>query len=130
MAIDLYNIDTDAAQVYQQYTTFSVSVGAVNISGGTAVVDINGLSGPVINFVGGTSGFSYSTTAPSTITLVSPLTTKGDLYTRNTTDGVRLGVGTNGFVLTADSGEATGLKWAAGTSGTDSLANDFLLMGA
>jgi hypothetical protein len=42
----------------------------------------------------------------------SPLTTKGDLYTYSTTDA-RLGVGTNGHVLTADSVETTGIKWAA-----------------
>jgi hypothetical protein len=42
----------------------------------------------------------------------SPLTTKGDLYTFSTVDA-RLGVGANDTVLTADSAEATGLKWAA-----------------
>ena len=42
----------------------------------------------------------------------SPLTTKGDIYTYSTADA-RLAVGTNDYVLTADSAEATGLKWAA-----------------
>lgn len=46
----------------------------------------------------------------------SPLTTKGDLYAFSTTNA-RLAVGTNGQVLTADSAEATGLKWAAAAGG-------------
>jgi len=47
---------------------------------------------------------------------VSPLTTKGDLYTFSTSDA-RLGVGANGTTLVADSSEATGLKWATASSG-------------
>jgi hypothetical protein len=49
----------------------------------------------------------------------SPLTTKGDIYTFSTVNA-RLGVGTDGFVLTADSTQATGLKWAA-VSGTGTV---------
>ena len=51
---------------------------------------------------------------------VSPLTTKGDLYTFSTSDA-RLGVGANGTTLVADSAEATGLKWATPASGGSGL---------
>lgn len=43
---------------------------------------------------------------------VSPLTTKGDIYTYSTTDA-RLPVGVDGYVLSADSTQATGVKWSA-----------------
>lgn len=59
---------------------------------------------------------SYSGSAWVTIGGSSPLTTKGDLYTYSTTNA-RLGVGTNGQILTADSAEATGLKWATAAGG-------------
>lgn len=39
------------------------------------------------------------------------LTKKGDLLTKTAVGYARLGVGTDGDVLTADSSEATGLKW-------------------
>lgn len=88
---------------------------------GTAITNINGSSGtvtgPVITLTGGSSGFTLPASA-STITLTSPLTTKGDIYTRNSTTGIRLAVGTDGHVLTADSAQTAGIKWAAPTTGT------------
>lgn len=58
----------------------------------------------------------YSGSAWVGVGAASPLTTKGDLYTYSTTDA-RLGVGTDGQVLTADSTAATGIKWATPAGG-------------
>jgi hypothetical protein len=48
---------------------------------------------------------------------VSPLTTKGDLYGFSTLDA-RIPIGANNTVLTADSTETLGLKWAAPAGST------------
>jgi hypothetical protein len=54
-----------------------------------------------------------------------PTTTKGDLYGFSTVDA-RLAVGTNGQVLSADSTQATGLRWVSAVGGgnvtTDTLS--------
>ena len=51
----------------------------------------------------------------------SPLTTKGDLYTYSTTDA-RLPVGADGQIVSADSTQATGLKWIDPTAGAGAPA--------
>ena len=55
--------------------------------------------------------------------VLSPLTTKGDLFVY-TTEYARLPVGTNGQVLTADSAQAAGMRWADPTGGTAALDFD------
>ena len=52
---------------------------------------------------------------------VSPTTTKGDLIVENGTNAINLPVGTNGQVLTADSAESTGVKWADAGGGASLL---------
>jgi hypothetical protein len=47
---------------------------------------------------------------------------KGGLLTGNGTNNVILPVGTNTFVLTADSAQADGVKWAAGGGGSSTKA--------
>ncbi len=45
---------------------------------------------------------------------VTPTTTKGDLIVENGSNAIRVAVGANDTVLTADSAEESGVKWAAG----------------
>jgi hypothetical protein len=54
-------------------------------------------------------GHAITVTVPGSS---SPLTTKGDIYTRSTVDA-RLPVGSNGQILYADSAQTLGIKWAA-----------------
>jgi hypothetical protein len=84
----------------------------------TSLVDLlGGTTGQVLAKASGTDmDFTWATDAsgiPATI-----LDAKGDLIAATADDTAsRLAVGTNGQVLTADSAEATGLKWATASSG-------------
>ena len=67
----------------------------------------------------------YSVANALTVTLVDA---KGDLLVGTASDTIgRLAVGTNGYVLTADSTQSSGVKWAATA---DAGFNPLMLMGA
>lgn len=57
-------------------------------------------------------GGTGQVTSTAAFDALAPTTTKGDLIVFGATDNVRLAVGTDDQVITADSGEATGVKWA------------------
>jgi hypothetical protein len=81
-----------------------VTDAAGDITGVTAGTGISG---------GGTSG-----TVTVTNSMATAIDAKGDLVVGTGADTfARLGVGTNGQALIADSAEATGLKWATAASG-------------
>jgi len=76
----------------------------------------------VVSIANGGTGQTSKTNA---FDALSPTTTKGDLIVSDGSDNVRFGVGTNGFVLTADSSTATGLTWSpASAGGSVTLTND------
>ena len=106
-------------------TVFIQNLGTANltITPGTATVNTAGslilpqYDAGILYFVSASSAVFYDYIQ---VGAASPLTTKGDLYTFSTSD-TRLGVGANGTTLVADSGEATGLRWSAPSSGALTL---------
>jgi hypothetical protein len=76
-----------------------------------------GTAGNVTGTVAIANGGTGQTTQTAAFDALSPATTKGDLIVHNGTNDVRLPVGTNDFVLTADSTQASGVKWAAAGGG-------------
>ena len=82
-----------------------------DFSAGTTIVaaDMNTNFSDIETFVNSSPGLVQNTLVDA----------KGDLLAASADNTItRLAVGTNTYVLTADSSEATGIKWAAATAGT------------
>lgn len=69
------------------------------------------------------NGGTGQTTKVAAFDALSPLTTKGDLIVFDGTDNIRLAVGINNYVLTADSTTASGVKWAAASGGSSNITS-------
>ena len=77
------------------------------------------------------NGGTGQTAQTAAFDALAPTTTKGDLIVHNGTDNIRVAVGgTNGHVLTVDSAEASGVKWAASSGGGGSSGAMVLLASA
>jgi hypothetical protein len=103
------SIDTTTKNLNPETTT-----GDIAYRSATANVNTRlglGTAGQVLRVNSGATAPEWATTADQT-----PLTTKGDLFGFDTADA-RIPIGTNGHVLTADSTQSLGLKWAAPAGG-------------
>jgi len=82
------------------------------------IVTFDGVTGKLIKDSGSVVGDFQGVHA--NLTDIAAITqTKGDLVVSDGTDLIDVAVGTNDYVLTADSAEATGVKWAAVSGGSD-----------
>lgn len=82
---------------------------------------LGGTTGQVLSKTSGTNmAFTWVTPTDQT-----PLTTKGDLFTFTTVDA-RLAVGTNNYVLGANSAQATGLAWQTSPQSIMTTKGDIL----
>lgn len=93
--------------------------GNCTVTAGTATVSTAGSlilpqnDGGILYFTSSSAAIFYDFIQTGA---TSPLTTKGDIWGYSTLDA-RIPIGTNGQVLTADSTQALGLKWAAAAGG-------------
>jgi len=105
--------------------------GVCTITAGTATVSTAG-SLALGQYEGGTLYFTATGAAVFydfvQTGAVSPLTTKGDVWGYSTLDA-RIPVGANDTVLTADSTQALGVKWAAASAGGMTLLSTTTLSG-
>jgi hypothetical protein len=120
MATTTTNFGWDIPQSTDLVKDGATAIAALGQDIDTAFVDLKGgTTGQVLAKASGTDlDFSWVAQDDSNAIQNAIVDAKGDLIAATAADTpARLPVGTNGQVLTADSAEATGLKWATSASG-------------
>ena len=97
------------------------SSGSLTLGGTLSGVDLTSQVTGTLPIANGGTG---QTTKTAAFDALSPVTTKGDLIVSDGTDNVRLPVGTDNYVLTADSTQTSGIKWALATGSGATITND------
>ena len=97
------------------------SSGSLTLGGTLSGVDLTSQVTGTLPIANGGTG---QTTKTAAFDALSPVTTKGDLIVSDGTDNVRLPVGTDNYVLTADSTQTSGIKWALASGSGATITND------
>jgi hypothetical protein len=96
------------------------------------LLELQNNAGTVVAYIDASGNLTANNVTGGAYVLLSTVTTKGDLIAATGSGAVaNLPAGTNGYVLTADSAQTTGLKWAAASGGVSSgdYTGQFLLGG-
>jgi len=105
-----------ATGILKSTTTTGALTIAVAADFPTLNQNTTGTASNVTGTVAIANGGTGQTTQTAAFDALAPTTTKGDLIVDNGTNNIRLAVGTDTQVLTADSTVAAGVKWAAPVS--------------
>ena len=97
------------------------SSGNLTLGGALTGVDLTSQVTGTLPIANGGTG---QTTAVAAFDALAPTTTKGDLIVSDGTDNIRLAVGVDNYVLTADSTETSGIKWALASGSGATITND------
>jgi len=97
------------------------SSGNLTLGGTLTGVDLTSQVTGTLPIANGGTGQTSQTAA---FDALSPTTTKGDLIVSDGTDNIRLPVGTDNYVLTADSAQASGIKWSLASGSGATITND------
>lgn len=112
------DINASAAIAFSKMAALSNSI--VPVTNGSGVITSSAVTATELSYLSGVT--SAIQTQINSRQLRSVLTTKGDLYVATASDTVaRQGVGANGQILVADSGQTNGIKWAYPTLGVTTV---------
>lgn len=110
-----------ATGILKSTTTTGALTIAVAADFPTLNQNTTGTASNVTGTVAIANGGTGQTSQTAAFDALAPTTTKGDLIVFNSTDNIRLPVGTDTYVLTADSAVAAGVKWAAAAGGGSNI---------
>lgn len=118
----------DVSDTTQGATGTTKKIQITNLTGGKAnsgansdITSLSGITTPLSVAQGGTG----AATATNAFDALAPTTTKGDVIVHNGSDNIRVAVGTNNQVLTADSSTASGVKWSTPSGSGDMLKSTY-----